>query len=236
MPGDPAPGEGALRDFLAARITGDLQRDDPALVALLAAIRARFGASLAAVLVYGSWTRGRRDTLIDLYALLDGYRAMPWWQASLCRLLPPNVYQLVAGGGNTAARAKCAAVSLDRFEAAMSRDFHSYFWARFVQPSMLLYCRDEATRDRVVGALAAAVRTFVRRVTPLLPHGAAPRYLWGCGLKATYRCELRAEKPGYAEGLVDAHPDYFGTLARLAAPLAVPDGSAGSSATGGGRG
>lgn len=215
MPGEP-PGD-ALQEFLAARVARDAPQVDPGLAALLETVRARYGASLAAVLVYGSWTRGKRDTLIDLYALVDDYRAMPGWQGALCRLLPPNVYQLAAGTGAAAARAKCAVLSLERFEAAMSRDFHSYFWARFVQPSTLLYCRDEATRVRIVAALGAAVRTFARRARPLLPPGAPVPELWVRGLSATYRCELRAEKPGYARGLVDADPAYYDTLARLIA-------------------
>lgn len=215
MPGEP-PGDG-LQEFLAAHIGRDALQVDPGLAALLETIRARFGASLAAVLVYGSWTRGKRDTLIDLYALLDDYRAMPRWQGLLCRLLPPNVYQLAAGSGAAAVRAKCAVLSLDRFETAMNRDFHSYFWARFVQPSTLLYCRDEASRGRIAAALAAAVRTFARRAQPLLPPGAPAADLWVRGLSATYRCELRAEKPGYARGLVDADPTYYDTLARLIA-------------------
>ena len=64
MPGEP-PGD-ALQEFLAARVARDAAGVDPGLAALLETVRARYGASLAAVLVYGSWTRGKRDTLIDL--------------------------------------------------------------------------------------------------------------------------------------------------------------------------
>ena len=219
MPVEPSEDVRALRDFIAARVTRAAAGDDAGLAGLLETVRQRFGASLAAVLVYGSWTRGKRDTLIDLYALLDDYAPLPRWQAGLCRLLPPNVYQFAAGEGAGAARAKCAVLSLARFESAMSRDFHSYFWARFVQPVTLLYCRDAATRDRVVAALACAAQTFVRRVTPLVTPDAAPAALWARGFAATYRCELRAERPGYAQGLVDAEPEYYAGLARLVAPL-----------------
>lgn len=219
MPGDPAADERALRAFLESRITRDAACDDAGIAGLLETLRLRFGTSLDAVLVYGSWTRGKRDTLIDLYALVADYSAMPRWQAWSCRLLPPNVYQLASGEGAGAARAKCAVLSLARFEAAMSRDFHSYFWARFAQPVTLLYCRDAPTRARVVAALACAVQTFVRRVTPLLTRDDAPAQLWVRGFAATYRCELRAERPGYAQSLVDAEPEYYAALARLVAPL-----------------
>ncbi|PJA38650.1 MAG: hypothetical protein CO182_10455, partial [Lysobacterales bacterium CG_4_9_14_3_um_filter_62_6] len=59
----------------------------------------------------------------------------------LCRLLPPNVYDLAVGSGAEAVQAKCAGMRLRRFASAVKSDFHSYFWARFAQPSLLLYCR-----------------------------------------------------------------------------------------------
>lgn len=45
--------------------------DDPVLVDLLKLIQQQYGAGLAAVLIYGSYTRGKRDTLLDFYLLLD---------------------------------------------------------------------------------------------------------------------------------------------------------------------
>lgn len=200
---------------------------------LLAMIQQRFGDSLAAVLVYGSYLRGKRDTVLDFYALLDDYRAMPWWQAMLCRLIAPNVYFLHTGSGVAAARAKCASLSLRRFEQAMQGDFHSYFWARFAQPCQLVYVRDAASRIRVQAALLAAARTFVRRVTPMLPPEVSTREIWQRGFELTYRAELRAEKGGYATALIDADPDYYGELTPLLAgprlqplPDLVPGASA----------
>ena len=193
-----------------ANVGGDVER-------LLGLIQQRFGDSLAAVLVYGSYLRGKRDTVLDFYALLDDYSAMPWWQALLCRLVAPNVYFLRTGTGLGAARAKCASLSLGRFEQAMQGDFHSYFWARFAQPCQLLYARDSASRQRVQSALLAAARTFVRRVTPMLPARVSTREFWQRGFELTYRSELRAEKRGYAKGLIDADPEYYRDMTRLLA-------------------
>lgn len=212
----PAAGD-PLRRFLAARVAAPLTRD-PALQALLDRVQARYGDSLAAVLVYGSYLRGKRDTLIDLYALVDDHRALPAWQGLLCRLLPPNVYHLAAGQAVDAPRAKCAVLTLARFHAANHRDFHSYFWARFVQPCQLLWCRDAAAQACVIDALAGAARTFLARVTPLLPAEATPRDAWLTGFAMTYGCELRTERPGYVQGIYEADHAYYDELARLAAP------------------
>lgn len=201
----------ALRVLLAERCSGDSLAEDSAVAPFLEALHARFGASLAAVLVYGSYLRGTRDTVLDFYALLDDYRPMPWWQALLCRLLAPNVYHVAAGNK----LAKCATLRLDRFESAMQRDFHSYFWARFAQPCKLAYCRDDITRQRVLAALADAASTFIRRAVPMLATPLSTRALWVGGLNLTYRCELRAEKSGYSDGLVDADLVYYQQLTSL---------------------
>lgn len=216
------PAPGSDRDSAALAVIGRRLHRQEASVGddverLLELIQQRFGESLAAVLVYGSYLRGKRDTVLDFYALLDDYRAMPWWQALLCRLLAPNVYFLSTGTGLDAARAKCASLSLDRFEQAMRGDFHSYFWARFAQPCQLLYVRDESSRVRVHAALLAAANTFLRRVVPMLPSRLSTRDLWQRGFELTYRAELRAEKGGYSKGLIDADPDYYRDLTRLLA-------------------
>jgi len=209
----------ALQAFIHQRSAGEQAASDPRVAGLLQVLRQRFGDSLVAVVIYGSYLRGKRDTLLDFVALLDNYRAMPWWQAGLCRLLAPNVYHISCGDGANAAHAKCATLSLGRFETAMRRDFHSYFWARFAQPCLIVDCRDEAIRKRVVQALADAANTFIRRTGRMLPPRLSTRELWIGALEQTYRCEMRAERRGYVQSLVDADLPYYQALTPL---LSVP--------------
>ena len=82
----------------------DEQRDG-----LLDAIRARYGAGVCAIVIYGSYLRGQRDTMLDFYVLLDDYAAMrSRWQAMLAWVLSPNVYQVRYGEPPNEARAKYA--------------------------------------------------------------------------------------------------------------------------------
>ena len=183
----------------------DEQRDQ-----LLDQIRQRYGKSLLAVLIYGSYLRGKRDTLLDFYVLLDNYRSMPgFWQAGLAKALPPNVYQIHHGAPPEEIRAKYALLTLDRFEYSMRQDFHSYFWARFAQPCGILYCRDEETESRVVAAICQASATFARRVAPCLPAQFEAKQMWAEGLRLTYQCEFRSEPPEHAAKLFDYWPDYY---------------------------
>lgn len=205
----------ALHVFLRGRSDGGQAADDPIVAALLNVLRQRFGDSLAAVLIYGSYLRGKRDTVLDFYALLDDFDSIPRWQAVLCRMLAPNVYLITAALDGSMVHAKCATLSLARFERAMRHDFHSYFWARFAQPSKIVYCRNEATREKIIAAQVDAAHTFIERALPMLDSPVSTHDLWEQSLGLTYRCELRAEKRGYAAGLVHADPNYFQTLTRL---------------------
>lgn len=211
--------------YLLRRSDGESVGDDPPIKALLAELDRRYGDSLEAVIVYGSYLRGKRDTILDFYALVDDYRALPWWQAALCRLLPPNVYHLSAKIGGQPVLAKCAVVSLRRFERAMRSDFHSYFWARFAQPCLIVRARNPSVRDRVVRALVQASTTFLRRALPLVTSPASTHDLWQTALSLTYRSELRAEKGGHVAGLIDADPDFYREMTtRLPLPRLKPAG------------
>ena len=184
--------------------------DDPVLGDLLTVIEQQYGSSLAAVLIYGSYTRGKRDTLLDFYLLLDHYQKMPRrWHGLAAKLLPPNVYHIHIGAGAQAVYAKCAVLSMDRFHYAMQADFHSYFWARFAQPCGLLYCRDAVAKRQLAQALLAAVNSFVRRVVPLMPARFSAAALWREGLRRTYQCELRSENQQHIEALLGASSEYF---------------------------
>lgn len=198
--------------FLALR--GELMRlsdphDDASLEPLLHEIRQKHGDALQAILVYGSWLRGKRDTMLDFYVLVEDFRTLDSaWQGWMCHLLPPNVYQIQHGD----VRAKYALLTLNRFCRSMQDDFHSYFWARFAQPCEILFTRDEASKTALENAFSTAAATFVRYVVPTLPDRFTSRQLWTSGLSQTYRCELRTESGGRADSLHDFNPGYYDQL------------------------
>jgi hypothetical protein len=208
----------SLHAMLTERVCSACNWPDEQRHGLLDCIHQRFGDGVVAILIYGSYLRGKRDTLLDFYVLLEDYAAMrSGWQALLCWMLPPNVYQARHGRPPQDARAKYAVMTLGRFEHAMRHDFHSYFWARFAQPSGLLYCRDQAVQQRVVAAIGAAANTFVRRVVPRLPDRFTAADLVSCGLSMTYRCELRSEPAGHAQTLYGHDPAYYQAIVGLLA-------------------
>lgn len=201
--------------------------DDADLVALFAALRARYGDALRAVLLYGSYTRGERDTLIDLYVLSEGdipSAALPPWQRIANRVLAPNVYQLSV---STGARCKYALLPLAAFERHLRRDFHSYFWARFAQPCRVLYVQDADIATRLTQALAGAVRRMLTEGRRGLANPAvSPEALWEHALSKTYRCELRAESGQRASQLVERNREYLAALGEAWWREAIREGEA----------
>ena len=208
----------ALRKLVAGQLASSCSWTDPARDELIEALHRQHGKGIAAILIYGSYLRGKRDTLLDFYVLLENYSAMPSrWQGVLAWLLSPNVYQVRCGTGASERRAKYALMTVGRFRHAMRRDFHSYFWARFAQPSGLLYCRDETTRELVVDAIADAARKFVGRVMPKLDVGFGAADLMKRGLELSYGAELRSEPAAHASGLYAHDAEYYEAILAILA-------------------
>ena len=213
------PGD-ALTEVIRSQLEAGGFAADPQVQALLRAVFARHGASMAAVLLYGSYLRGKRDTLLDFYVLLDDLGTLPGrWQAWGNRLLPPNVYHVAADHAGHLVRAKYATLSVAQFRGGMAR-FHSYFWSRFTQPCALVYARDGDAHGAVEGALADAVHTFVKRSAATLTGRFAAAELWQAGFARTYTCELRAERGDGITALYQHNAGHFDRLLRAYAARA----------------
>jgi len=193
----------------------------PAVNVLMDDIFSRYGTAVQGILFYGSCLHSGQepDGLCDLYVLVDGYLSANrnLLQALLNRALPPNVYYLEAPFEGKRVRAKYALLSMaDLDNGTSKRWFHSYLWARFCQPTAVVYSRDDKVATQIHTAFAQAVITFVARVLPLLPQQWTIRDLWQKGLEMTYRAEFRPERPDRQARLFEASAEYFEVVARTA--------------------
>ena len=223
--------EAALRALVRARLTAPVPEE---LRALAESAVARHGGArgVRAVLAYGSTLRGASfsETLADLYVLTADFAhvsANPLARLG-CRLLPPNVYYLMVPFGNSQSefpdrppprassgeemlRAKYAVLPLAQFHEWMEPGVRNpYFWARFAQPSRLVWAADAAARRAVEDAVVEAVFTALTRAA-MLTETPRPdwRTLWETLLSATYRTELRVERPGRARAIVAADEEWY---------------------------
>jgi hypothetical protein len=170
------------------------------------ALAKKYGSSALGVLLYGSCLRAGtdHDSLVDCYVLVDDYGSVyqKAWLALFNRWLPPNVFYWEVPAEERIVRVKYAVLSLDDFERSVSSQwFHSYFWARFAQPTVLLLAATPEVERRVFHGLAKAVRTFVGNTLPRMTQAFTAEQLWHTGLMLTYGAELRSEPQGRVQTL-----------------------------------
>ena len=162
---------------------------------------------VVAVLAYGSCLRGvnTADSLIDLYVLTGGMHGVSNNVLSrlACALVPPNVYYAEMEFGGRTLRAKYAVLPMPLFARWMTAD-NPYFWARFSQPSALLFGEPQ----EIIGAIAAAIATMYAHAKGL-SVSSDPLQIWTEGFAATYATELRAESTARAVQLVAADEGYY---------------------------
>ena len=87
----------------------------------------------------------------------------------LNRLVPPNVYYVEAEHVGGKVRAKYALVSLGQLERLVGpATLNPYFWARFAQPTGLLWSRDPGVAGAIEGGLVQSILTTDQAVRPLV--------------------------------------------------------------------
>jgi hypothetical protein len=181
------------------------------------ALSKKYGPSALGVLLYGSCLRAGtdHDSLVDCYVLVDHYASVyqKVWLALFNRWLPPNVFYWEVPVEERVVRVKYAVLSLEDFERSVSPEwFHSYFWARFAQPTVLLVSSSQTVRRRILNGLGMAVLTFLRTSLPRVSGRFTARELWSVGLSLSYGAEFRAESTGRADTLWRNDCEYYEQL------------------------
>jgi hypothetical protein len=176
----------------------------------LAAIIEKYGDNVEAVILYGSWLRGKRDTLPDFYVIFTDYDQLPsLWQKVANQLLEPNVYQLGLSKRNVQCSAKYATISLKHLEKKTTTGFHPYLWARFSQPCSILYVKNEKVQNTLNILIGSSEKRMMREALGMSPKSFTSTQLWETALTLTYGAELRAESQDKITLIVNHHQDYF---------------------------
>jgi hypothetical protein len=211
-----------MTDTVRSLIDAELVRPPESVVAMLAASLAHTGNRPAlAVLFYGSALRNGelRDGILDFYVIVEDLA--DWHRSEGVRraneVLPPNVEYHEMPTPEGTLRAKVAILSrrqLRYLTGATSLD--SSVWARFSQPVILAWWRDDAARAAITECIGAAVCTAARWAALLGPaHGTAAQF-WQALFQHTYGAELRIEREGRARELVNGASARFTALLPLA--------------------
>ncbi|MBW0145712.1 hypothetical protein [Sphingomicrobium clamense] len=181
---------------------------DPRVTAMAEAVAARHGEASRAVLFYGSCLREEQldGLMLDFYLIVSDYKAAydKGWMAKANALIPPNVFPFEHEG----LAAKYAVLSEEDFLRENSVRARSVsVWARFAQPTRLVWAADDKARACVVQAVADAPATLFAKTLPLIADtDPDPMSVWDRGFKMTYGAELRAERKGRGSKIIDTDP------------------------------
>lgn len=159
---------------------------------------------------------GDLDGIADFYVLTRPVRGKRGTGPRLYLLWPDVSYHEVELSGRTV-RAKVATMPVDLFaRAAEGVMLDTTVWARFVQRSALVWAATGAVEVTVVRAVAAAAVTAARFAALLAPRRGYPTDFWKALFRETYRTELRFERPGREDQILDFDADHYERLLPLA--------------------
>lgn len=197
-----------MSDTLPALVAAELAIPvDPRVTAMAAAVAAQHPRAARAVLFYGSCLREENldGLMLDFYLIVSDYAAAydRGWLARANAAIPPNVFPFEHDG----LAAKYAVLSEADFHRLCGPEADNVsVWARFAQPTRLVWAADERARDAAVAAIAQAAPTLFALAQPVAADGADALDIWRAGFAQTYGAELRAERSNRSGSIVDSDP------------------------------
>ncbi|HYN46306.1 MAG TPA: hypothetical protein VES64_06410 [Allosphingosinicella sp.] len=214
----------SLHTLVAAELAEPV---DPRVTGMAAAIAALYPGAARAVLFYGSCLREKvlDGLMLDFYLVVSDYRSAygRGWFALANALVPPNVFPF-EHDGLIAKYAVLSEADFARLNGPEARDVS--VWARFAQPSRLVWAQDEAARERTVSAVARAATTLFSYALPMTAERGDPLAIWRRGFELTYGSELRAEPQGRSGSIVDMDPERYRRFGAAAMGVADAAGAA----------
>ena len=198
-----------MAESLRKLVEAELGRPvDPRITVMAEAIAARHGSASQAVLFYGSCLREKQldGLMLDFYLIVSDYRAAydKGWLAKANRLIPPNVFPF-HHDGLAAKYAVLSEADFHRLNGPETRNVS--VWARFAQPSRLVWARNDAACDKAIAAVARAAPSLLAAARPF-PSG-DELDPWRHAFSLTYSAELRAERKGRSGSIVDTDPERY---------------------------
>lgn len=204
----------SLQQLVAKELAIDVK---PEITRFACAIAAAYPNAARAVLFYGSCLRSEElaGQMLDFYLIVSDYDAAyeKPWMAKWNRRLPPNVFPFEHEGLMAKVAVLCEA------------DFHNLnrpsasavsVWARFSQPSRLVWADSEKTRGKIILSVSGAAPTLLNAALSHMEREVGVIDLWQSGFAMTYSAELRAERSSRPASVVEFDPDRYETFGQAA--------------------
>ena len=174
--------------------------------------------SARAVLFYGSCLRSEEleGQMLDFYLIVSSYEEAyeKGWMIKANIMLPPNVFPYEHNGliAKVAILSEDDFCKLNRYEASAVS-----VWARFSQPSRLVWCADDKSRKDIVTSISCAAPTLLNAALAHMGKESADiNELWQIGYQLTYGAELRAERKERPASVLEFDPVRYEKLGKAA--------------------
>jgi hypothetical protein len=182
-----------------------------------AAIAAHYPGAARGVLFYGSCLRSEEleGQMLDFYLIVSSYQDAygQSWLVRANHMLPPNVFPFQHGG----LMAKVAVLSEDDFHSLNRPEASAVsVWARFAQPSRLVWIKDENAARKIIMSVAGAAPTLLNLALAQTEREVDIIDLWQSGFALTYSAELRAERTSRPASVVEHDPQRYVTFGAAA--------------------
>lgn len=218
-----------VMDGLRAIVRDDQVPVSRAAMAMADAIRARHPGAVRGLVFYGSALRQgeQADKMLDFYAIVSSYGAVhgTGLKQLASFLIPPSVHFLeIKDEAGNRLRSKYAIVSEKAFlRRTRGGAFETMLWARFAQPATVI-AGDPEVHAALIDTLALACLKLGEEARPLVKRPFDPLEPWVKGLAASYRTELRPEKPdARAREIVGRFEARYRRLSALLFPESLSD-------------
>lgn len=180
------------------------------------ALAAQYRGSARAVMFYGSCLRESNldGLMLDFYLIMSDYGDAydKGWMALANRLIPPNVFPF-QHNGLMAKYAVLSEADFHRLNGSETRNVS--VWARFAQPSRLVWAVDATARTNAEHAVARAAPSLLAAAGR--QQGEDMLDWWRRAFSLTYSVELRAERKSRGASVVDADPERYQAFGAAAA-------------------
>lgn len=204
----------SLQQLVAKELAVPVHND---VTGFAAHIAAQYADTASAVLFYGSCLRSETldGQMLDFYLIVSSYEAAyaKPWLARWNRRLPPNVFPFQYKD----LMAKVAVLSEDDFHK-LNRPGASAVsvWARFSQPSRLVWRRDDDMARKMTLSISGAAPTLLNAALSHMDREVDIIDLWQSGFAMTYGAELRAERKSRPASVIDHDRDRYEIVGQAA--------------------
>lgn len=163
------------------------------------------------VLFYGSCLRSDQleGQMLDFYLIVSSYEEAynKGWMVKANKWLPPNVFPFQYEGliAKVAILSEADFKNLNCFNASTVS-----VWARFSQPTRLLWFYDEDSRKHIVRSIACATPTLLNAALAHMQGNSSNiNDVWKLGYELTYGAELRAERKERPASVIEFDQDRY---------------------------